>query len=69
MRLADRVLAKIEVWKVVKMVKKADEGVYYLKHASEDDLAKIMDVESDSEEFDGLVYRREITGYLGEKGL
>jgi len=67
MSLVDRVLAKLEVWKVARLIKKRDIGEYYLKKASEDDLAKIMDVKMDSEEFDGLVYRRKIIGFLDGK--
>jgi len=48
--------------KSCKNIKEIDKGVYYLKRTSGGDLAKIMDVEMDFEEFDWLVYRREITG-------
>ena len=62
-----KIFAKIEVFRLKKWIQELESGEYYLKHATIEDLAKILDIDQDLEEFDGLVYRRQITGYLGNR--
>ncbi len=56
------VLARLELFMLRFLVRTVASGVYYLKYATEEDLIKLMRVEMDWDEFDGLIYRREIEG-------